>query len=541
MKNIILYFLLIFSINSCKKNVEEELNQLDSANNIHTKNSRVGGGLDSAEYYLNMDKPTRDAILFKKSGGILPSTKVIRTGDRKPTAEEQAQIAALAVTPTYPDYHCCNNICLTIPVDPYGFYLPFTDIWGNSIKYIGRYGSDPRQMYYVYIPSNANINSKIVVLIHGGGWITGPDPDQVNGWSSAFAPLDANGQTTTNKQNNNIVKNLLLQGYVVVAPLYRLVAYGNSDPDILATPITVLDQVNDIDAAITHIKANFPTCLWNRPLNANNIQVLGESAGANLALLFAYTKANTSYIKSVISVAGPSNLNQFADFIKSKNLIHPNLRINQGCGIPFSLENYNDFLNFPFFGSNVLTHLPFYAPMDPIADYGKMLITNVTNFGNMNCIITTLNLPFNSPHPDLNPVSPNLRKADYYNLAQSCVRQIITTPLNAPEFSAISPRFQLNNSRVIPTFIIHGTKDRIVPYIKATDGMETALTNIGGLIGIYTNPTYAPTTYSTTPKHLVKKYTNADHGVADFQDPNYANYTGPSQTQLDILNWLNGH
>ena len=25
-------------------------------------------------------------------------------------------------------------------------------------------------MYYVYTPANANVNSKIVVLIHGGGW-----------------------------------------------------------------------------------------------------------------------------------------------------------------------------------------------------------------------------------------------------------------------------------------------------------------------------------------------------------------------------------
>lgn len=471
-----------------------------------------------------MDKPTRDAIQFKKSGGILPATKTIRIGDRQPTKDELQQMA-LVVNPTYPNYHCCNNICLTIPEDPYGIYAPFTDIWGNSIKFIGRYGNDPRQMYYVSIPTNATINSKIIVLIHGGGWINGPDPDQVNGWGSALAP-DAY-PNTSNKQANNLVKNLLLQGYVVVAPLYRLVAYGNNNTDVLATPVTVQDQVNDIDAAILHIKANFPTCLWNRPLNANNIQVLGESAGANLALLFAYTKANTSYIKSVVSIAGPTNLNQFADFVKSKNLIHP--FINQGCNVSLCIDNFNN---------TNLTHFPFYGPLDPISDYSNMLITNVTNFASMSCTITTINnpwlLPLASP-----PITT--RKSDSYYLSQSCVRQIISTPLTAPALTAISPRFQLNNSRIIPTFIIHGTKDRFVPYFKATDGMETALTNIGGLIGIYTNPTYAPTSYTTTPKHLVKKYTNADHNVADFQDPNYPTNTGPSQTQTDVLNWFNGH
>lgn len=502
-------------------------------------NSRIQAISDSSAYFLNLDKPTRDAILLKKEGKILSPTKAIRVGDRKLTLEEQIQIKSMTVTPTFPNYHCCNNICLTIPEDPYGLYLPFTDIWDNDIKFIGRYGNDVRQIYYVYVPSNVNVNSKIVVLIHGGGWITGPDPEQVNGWGAAYAPDVLNG--TSNKKEYNLVKNLLLQGYVVVAPLYRLVAYGDNNTDILSTPITIKDQVNDIDAAITHVRNNFSTCLWQTPLNTNNIQVLGESAGGNLALLFAYTKANTSYVKSVISIAGPSNMNQFADFVKSKNLIHPNGMQNQGCGIFFSLENYYDYIGFPFFGTNLLTHLPFYSPMDPITDYTNMLITNVTNYSNMNCLISSLNIPFYFQPPNLNPVSQSLRKGDNYNLAQSCVRQIISNPLSAQEFTAISPRFQLNGSRIIPTFIIHGTKDRLVPYTKSTDGMNTALSNFGGLIGVYSNGTFAPTTYIGSNKHLIKLFNDADHSVAEFQQPGYAVNTGASETQIDILNWLNGH
>lgn len=71
--------------------------------------------------------------------------------------------------------------------------------------------------------------------------------------------------------------------------------------------------------------------------------------------------------------------------------------------------------------------------------------------------------------------------------------------------------------------------------------MNTALTTFGGLIGTYTNGTFAPTTYTTSNRHLIKLYTNADHNVSDFQHPGYPTNTGPSETQIDILNWFNGH
>ena len=76
---------------------------------------------------------------------------------------------------------------------------------------------------------------------------------------------------------------------------------------------------------------------------------------------------------------------------------------------------------------------------------------------------------------------------------------------------------------------------------KTTNGMETALTNTCGLIGIYNSPTYAPTSYTTSAKHIVKKYTNAGHNVSDYQHPSFPTNTGPSEVQTDILNWLNGH
>lgn len=62
-----------------------------------------------------MDNPTREVqeILL---GMVITyqQTRSIKIGDREPTKAEEQQMA-LVVNPTYPNYHCCNDICLTIP------------------------------------------------------------------------------------------------------------------------------------------------------------------------------------------------------------------------------------------------------------------------------------------------------------------------------------------------------------------------------------------------------------------------------------------
>lgn len=83
---------LLFFI-ACNK--PENILQGEGVSINNKSNARKRGSADSAEYYLNMDKPTRDAIIIKRKDGILPATKAIRTGDRKLTAEEQAQIAKM--------------------------------------------------------------------------------------------------------------------------------------------------------------------------------------------------------------------------------------------------------------------------------------------------------------------------------------------------------------------------------------------------------------------------------------------------------------
>lgn len=73
--------------------------------------------------------------------------------------------------------------------------------------------------------------------------------------------------------------------------------------------------------------------------------------------------------------------------------------------------------------------------------------------------------------------------------------------------------------------------------------MQATLDNNGGANVIFNN-TFAPTTYpggNSGKKHLIKLFWFADHNVADFQHPSYSTNTGPAQTQIDVLYWLNGH
>lgn len=167
-----------------------------------------------------------------------------------------------------------------------------------------------------------------------------------------------------------------------MAPLYRLVAGADNNADDLLSPVTVLDQVNDIDAAITHVRTNFPTCLWQTgPINANNIQSIRESAGANLALLFAYTKANTSYVKSVVSVAGPANMNNFASWIQNKQLTMP-------CLTTQTAQNdfkYGDPIAYPQIQKAFSKKYSIYDP-DALNDPANTNITNLTNPQSLNCL-----------------------------------------------------------------------------------------------------------------------------------------------------------
>ena len=136
------------------------------------------------------------------------------------------------------------------------------------------YGTDPLQKMDVYLPAGRTVSTtKLMVMIHGGGWSQGDKADM-----TAFV--------------DTIQKRF--PAYAVVNVNYRLVtAAGNFFPT----------QENDVKAAIEF--------LFNKRSDyamSDKFVLLGASAGSHLSLLQAYKYNTPVKIKAVIDFFGPTDM-----------------------------------------------------------------------------------------------------------------------------------------------------------------------------------------------------------------------------------------
>ena len=151
-----------------------------------------------------------------------------------------------------------------------------TDIsLGNAKVYENyKYGADPtRQVLDLYIPANAKGEVGLVLYIHGGFWMAGD--------KSIFS-ADA--------------KKTCRRGYCGATISYRYASYTTHMNDLL-------DDVASAASAIKSLAAS-------QGVTINKMIVVGHSAGAHLAMMYGYTRANSSPIKPVAvwDRAGPTNL-----------------------------------------------------------------------------------------------------------------------------------------------------------------------------------------------------------------------------------------
>ncbi len=137
------------------------------------------------------------------------------------------------------------------------------------------YGSDTQQVYDLYLPSGRNaVDTKIIMLIHGGGWTSG-DKNDMN-------------STVTYLQS-------MYPEYAVANVNYIL-----ADADHYAFPNQFLD-IQSIIHKITsesqelHIKPEFG--------------MIGVSAGAHLAMMYDYKFDTSNQVKFVANIVGPSDFN----------------------------------------------------------------------------------------------------------------------------------------------------------------------------------------------------------------------------------------
>ncbi|MCR5862708.1 alpha/beta hydrolase [Flavobacterium sp. J372] len=133
-----------------------------------------------------------------------------------------------------------------------------------------QYGEKSEQKMDIYLPEGRNSNTKVFILVHGGGWTGGSKAD-----TAYVIPML--------KQQ--------FPGYAIVNIDYRLASIQYP-----AFP----KQVQDIEEAIQFLKrSNYKI--------SNNYALIGASAGAHIAMLYSYRFDTHGDIKAVCSIVGPSD------------------------------------------------------------------------------------------------------------------------------------------------------------------------------------------------------------------------------------------
>ncbi|MFN8244412.1 MAG: alpha/beta hydrolase [Ferruginibacter sp.] len=152
---------------------------------------------------------------------------------------------------------------------------------GNTVNiaeknmYNVAYGTDPQQKMDIYLPANRqNDSTRVLVLIHGGGWTAGDKND----WASSL---------------DSIKKRL--PNYAIFNVNYRLASLPANN----LFPI----QEQDINSAVNFINGNRLDYVVS-----NKFVLMGASAGGHLSLLQAYKYHSSVNVKAVVDFFGPTDM-----------------------------------------------------------------------------------------------------------------------------------------------------------------------------------------------------------------------------------------
>ncbi len=138
------------------------------------------------------------------------------------------------------------------------------------------YGNDAAQKADIFLPANrSEADTRVLVIIHGGGWMAGDKKDM-----QSFVPKF----------------QAELKDYAIVNMNYRLAD--------LTSRYMLPMQTDDIQSVINHMKNNAAE-YGIKP----EFVVLGLSAGGHLAMYYAYKNDSDRKVKAVVNIVGPSNLN----------------------------------------------------------------------------------------------------------------------------------------------------------------------------------------------------------------------------------------
>lgn len=160
-------------------------------------------------------------------------------------------------------FYNCNKESVNDYLNPSEYYEELNISYGNDIN----------QKFDLYLPVNRTANTKVLILVHGGGW-------------SAGDKIDMNPFKDIIRQD--------LPNIAIVNINYRL---ANAD----RKPFPM--QTDDITSIINHLKSN-----KSKYTISENLGFIGTSAGAHLSLLWSYALDTNKKINMVCSIVGPTNL-----------------------------------------------------------------------------------------------------------------------------------------------------------------------------------------------------------------------------------------
>ncbi len=146
----------------------------------------------------------------------------------------------------------------------------------QTVKKEVAYGDDAKQKFDVYLPQHTQNKSAAIILIHGGSWIGGDKINMVHWLKPLQSAFSEDAIFTLN---------------------YRL---ASREKLANAWPA----QINDIDAAVAFIKDHAKE--YN--INTKQLVLLGESAGAQLALVEGFNHDPDHDVKVVVDLFGPADM-----------------------------------------------------------------------------------------------------------------------------------------------------------------------------------------------------------------------------------------
>ncbi|RFN60174.1 alpha/beta hydrolase [Marixanthomonas ophiurae] len=150
------------------------------------------------------------------------------------------------------------------------------------------YGDNPKQKYDLYLPEGrSSEKTKIIILIHGGGWVDGDKEDM-----SEYIPI------LKEKHPNHAIVNI---NYVLAAP-----------PSTPAFP----NQFLDLGKVINKLTQESEE-LELLP----EFGLIGASAGAHIALQYDYVYDTDDKVKMICDIVGPTD---FTDPFYTEN---PNFQV----------------------------------------------------------------------------------------------------------------------------------------------------------------------------------------------------------------------